>query len=204
MKTEEIERVYTRLHELQSVDIDHALERGRDYLIERLMDCRRRQDEAGQIAVRVKRGVFVAKVARRNALAAYRLSKTLADDTVYREAENAWDEMRALEESVSVCRATLRAADSDIRLAAGLLGMQILLGNPSSAPASDTAPPVVDVPATATAPSTSAPPSGLDAIFGGVEGTPSPVPPGPTTRPPSATVHVADAVTFDLDSLLSQ
>jgi hypothetical protein len=205
MTADDRDAIYERLQTLQDVDIDHAIERGKDYLIERLMDCRRRQDECGQLAVRVKRAMFAAKVARRRAKSAATLSKASSDDDVHRDAEDQYDEMKALEESVGVARATLRAADSDIRLAAGLLGMQIVLGQPGTPVASDVAAPVVVTPSEA-APSAEAAALTFDTLFGttavstsepsALNGT---VAPG---RPASVTV-LADVDEIDLDALLS-
>jgi hypothetical protein len=211
MNADERNRIYERLQALQSVDIDHALERGKDYLVERLMDCRRRQDEVGQLAVRVKRALFAAKIARRAAWAAAKLSSRPGDLVTHQQAEDAYDEMKALEESVGVCRSTLRVTDSDIRLAATLLGMQIVLGQPGTPVESETVQPVVQTPVEAVP---TGPPPVVDAIedlFGAAttEGhvfTTTPAASNGTVapgRPPSATVTVDATDVIDFDALLA-
>lgn len=212
MTADERNTIYDRLQYLQSVDIDHALERGKDYLVERLMDCRRRQDEVGQLAVRVKRALFTAKIARRAAIAASKLSNRPSDLVLHQHAEDAYDEMKALEESVGVCRTTLRAADSDIRLAATLLGMQIVLGQPGTPVESDTVVPVVGAPVDTRSEADPPPTPSLDDLFASVEATKAKVAaldpqasngtvaPG---RPPSATVTTDDTDAIDLDALLA-
>lgn len=221
MTPDERNALFERIVALQDVKIDHALERGRNYLMDRLQDCRQRTDEIGQITVRVKRALFEAKVARRNAKALARLDPKRADD--YQQAEDSYDELKAIEEACNVARGTLRAADSDIRLAGTLLGIQIGLGQfrpgdngtiPSpeeaqrGAPSSDPA---------ATAPVTDAPDepaaanSGIDLVgllapeetIDARDTVPErPKGAGHETRTPSTTT-IDEAPAFSLDDLLT-
>lgn len=144
------EQLFERVVALQNVNIDHALERGRNYLMERLQECRQKTDEIGQIAVRVKQAIFKAKIARREAIALSRIKPAEDHARARMDAEAEYDELKALEEAVNVCRSTLRSADSDIRLAGSLLGVQIGLGQFRPAEGQNVAPSISEQPATTT------------------------------------------------------
>lgn len=187
MTADERNALFERLITLQDVKIDHAIERGRDYLINRLQDCRQRTDEVGQITVRVKRALFEAKVARRNAKAVAKLDPKRADD--YQASEDSYDELKALEEACNVTRSTLRAADSDIRLAGTLLGIQIGLGQfrPGEDPAGSVPSPSDAVPVERSAPAPTHDSAGIDLV--GLIAPDSTIDPRDATKvpPPSST-----------------
>jgi hypothetical protein len=138
------EEVYLRLRDLQVIDMDHAVERGPSYLLERLKQCRRQQDEVLTLSVEIKRATSKAKIASRMAKSAMAwtdqrdASRKQALKDEYETALSDFDELRTLEEVAAISRMNLRTADSDIRLGAQLLEQQIKLGVITTPPAGET------------------------------------------------------------------
>ncbi len=116
--------------------IDTTLEKGPSALSEQLMECRRMQDRLSQYQLDVHRWYAAVKQAKRAAAAVARLSRSKGEadiskitaDMELMELEGLHDDLVGLMASVSVTRQNLRSTDSDIRLAATLMGQQIQLG----------------------------------------------------------------------------
>ncbi len=115
--------------------IDTTLEKGPSALSDQLMECRRMQDRLSQYQLDVHRWFAAVKQAKRAAAAVVRLNRgneaglqAVKDSADLMELEGLYDDLVGLMASVSVTRQNLRSTDSDIRLAATLMGQQIQLG----------------------------------------------------------------------------
>ena len=149
MNADEIAAVYQELGDA-TLRLDFQVERGPQYLLEQLQECRRKQDQISQLQVRIQRELAGVKRARRAARALVALNQRHPESAAFEtakadleQAENQYDELTALRDAVAVARGTLRATDSDIRLSASLVDMQMKLGQvrpPSDVP--DAVPPV--------------------------------------------------------------
>lgn len=131
------EAIYKRLEQL-TLTLDMQTERGPTYLMDKLLECRRLQDETVQLLNEVRKARAQMKIHRRSQAAILSLQPTdLAARAAYRDAEDRYDALTALEGCVNSIRRNLSSTDSDIRLGAKLVEHQLKLGaiTPSAAAA---------------------------------------------------------------------
>lgn len=134
MTPERLTEIYAYLS-TATLTVDASTQRGPDYLQDQLQTCRRMQDAVVQIQIEVHRALAATKRGRRAARSLVALHKKHPESVGYTAArddldqlEGAHDDLVGLMASVSVARGNLRATDSDIRLSATLMELQVRLG----------------------------------------------------------------------------
>lgn len=135
MTTQRVEAIYARLGEL-TIQLDMQVERGPTYLMDKLLECRRLQDETVSLLNETRRARATVKVDRRAQQAILALQPTdLPTRQAVRERDDEYDTLTALEQCVNTVRRNLSQTDSDIRLGAKLVEQAMKMGpvKPSAA-----------------------------------------------------------------------
>jgi hypothetical protein len=128
--------------ELQAmtVSMDHATERGPQYLLTQLQECRRKADRVSQILILLSQERSNLLRARRATMAGIKLAGEASQaDALRAQLEgllDSFDEVKGLLEAVRVVRANLRITDSDIRLGAKIMEQQRQMGGSPAPPGS--------------------------------------------------------------------
>ncbi len=137
MKQEQLQQTYQELEQLSQVHIDPATELGPRYLLDKLWECRRNQDRLQMLTATIHRETSGLKKAARSLKAQVAILKRAGPDRAVdlfeaekslRAAEDALDDLSALEKVMGVARYNLRVTDQDIRLATRLYEAQTRLG----------------------------------------------------------------------------
>lgn len=176
MTSQRISEIYQELEGMR-VLLDHSGHRGATYLLEKLQECRRYQDRLLTLTAEVERALSSAKRKVRACKTALAVAGLAAEHrsalhAELAQAQDLLDELRGVQASLNYARQNMRIADSDVRLASGLVDLQHKLGEvrPPDSPADRAVQEVI--PFTADPPSNgpvAAPVDDISAFFESVE-----------------------------------
>lgn len=144
MTPQEISQIYETLERLE-IKLEQIPEMGTEYLKDKLLECRQKQNTVTDLIVKTNRAYSGSRMAVRAQEAAVRVAGMSARGAELREQLSTMlderDSLKYLLEALSVRRANLGRTSSDIRLMAGIIEQESRPGNANAGPQRPAPPP---------------------------------------------------------------